>query len=35
LKFRRFRPGPRLVSVLVGGAAAVLVLYPIAFLLQV
>ena len=34
MKFRRFRSGPRLVSVLVGGAAAVLVLYPIAFLLQ-
>src|SRR6185295_17233054 len=31
---RRFRPGPRLVSLLVGGAAAILVLYPIAFLLQ-
>ena len=31
---RRFRPGPRLVSLLVGGAAAVLVLYPIAFLIQ-
>ena len=31
---RRFRPGPRLVSVLVGGAAAILVLYPIVFLLQ-
>ena len=27
-------PGPRLVSLLVGGAAAVLVLYPIVFLLQ-
>ena len=34
MKFRPFRPGPRLVSVLVGAAAAVLVLYPIAFLLQ-
>ena len=31
---RRFRPAPRLVSLLVGGAAAILVLYPIAFLLQ-
>ena len=31
---RRFRPGPRLVSVLVGGAAAILVLYPIAYLIQ-
>src|SRR5712664_1022555 len=29
-----WRPGPRLVSVLVGGAAAVLVLYPIAYLIQ-
>ena len=29
-----WRPGPRLVSLLVGGAAAVLVLYPIAFLIQ-
>src|SRR3989475_10413014 len=28
------RPGPRLVSLLVGGAAAVLVLYPIAYLIQ-
>ena len=27
-------PGPRLVSLLVGGAAAVLVLYPIVFLIQ-
>lgn len=27
-------PGPRLVSLLVGGAAAVLVLYPIAYLIQ-
>ena len=27
-------PGPRLVSVLVGGAAAMLVLYPIAYLIQ-
>jgi len=31
---RSWRPGPRLVSVLVGGGAAVLVLYPIAYLLQ-
>ncbi len=31
---RRWRPGPGLVSLLVGGAAAVLVLYPIAFLVQ-
>ena len=31
---RSWRPGPRLVSVLVGGAAAALVLYPIAFLIQ-
>ena len=31
---RRFRPGPRLVSLLIGGGAAILVLYPIAFLLQ-
>ena len=31
---RRGWPGPTLVSVLVGGAAAVLVLYPIAFLIQ-
>ena len=29
-----YRPGPRLVSVLVGGLAAVLVLYPIAYLIQ-
>ncbi len=29
-----WRPGPRLVSLLVGGAAAVLVLYPIAYLIQ-
>ena len=29
-----WRPGPQLVSLLVGGAAAVLVLYPIAFLIQ-
>src|SRR3989454_5708212 len=29
-----WRPGPRLVSLLVGGAAAVLVLYPIVFLIQ-
>src|SRR6516225_836548 len=31
---RSWRPGPQLVSLLVGGAAAVLVLYPIAFLIQ-
>ena len=31
---RSWRPGPRLVSVLVGGGAAVLVLYPIAYLIQ-
>jgi len=31
---RRFRPGPRLVSLLIGGAAAILVLYPIVFLIQ-
>ncbi len=31
---RSWRPGPRLVSVLVGGLAAALVLYPIAFLIQ-
>jgi iron(III) transport system permease protein len=31
---RRFWPGPRLVSVLVGGASAILVLYPIVFLVQ-
>ena len=31
---RSWRPGPRLVSVVVGGAAAILVLYPIAFLIQ-
>src|SRR5262245_61740168 len=31
---RSWWPGPRLVSVLVGGAAAVLVLYPIAYLIQ-
>src|SRR4030088_2378580 len=31
---RRFWPGPRLVRLRVGGAAAVLVLYPIFFLLQ-
>ena len=29
-----WRPGPRLVSLFVGGAAAVLVLYPIFFLIQ-
>jgi iron(III) transport system permease protein len=29
-----WRPGPALVSAVVGGAAAVLVLYPIAFLIQ-
>jgi iron(III) transport system permease protein len=31
---RSWRPGPRLVSALVGGATAVLVLYPIAYLVQ-
>ena len=31
---RSWRPGPGLVSVLVGGGAAVLVLYPVAYLLQ-
>jgi len=31
---RSWRPGPGLVSVLVGGGAAVLVLYPIAYLIQ-
>ena len=31
---RPWRPGPRLVSVVVGAAAAVLVLYPIAYLVQ-
>ena len=31
---RSFWPGPRLVSVVVGGGAAVLVLYPIAYLIQ-
>ncbi len=31
---RSWRPGPRLVSALIGGAAAILVLYPIAFLIQ-
>jgi iron(III) transport system permease protein len=31
---RSRRPGPRLISVLVGGAAAALVLYPIVFLVQ-
>ena len=31
---RSWWPGPRLVSVLVGGAAAALVLYPIVFLIQ-
>src|SRR5712692_3108795 len=31
---RSWWPGPRLVSLLVGGAAAVLVLYPIAYLIQ-
>ena len=31
---RSWRPGPRLVSLLVGGGAAVLVLYPIAYLIQ-
>ena len=31
---RPWWPGPKLVSFLVGGAAAVLVLYPIAFLIQ-
>jgi iron(III) transport system permease protein len=29
-----WRPGPRLVSALIGGGAAILVLYPIAFLIQ-
>src|SRR6185295_13145205 len=31
---RSWWPGPRLVSVLVGGGAAILVLYPIAYLIQ-
>src|SRR5207244_9403809 len=31
---RRWAPGPRLVSALVGGAAGLVVLYPIAFLIQ-
>jgi iron(III) transport system permease protein len=31
---RSWWPGPRLVSVVVGGAAAILVLYPIAYLIQ-
>src|SRR5207253_9113245 len=31
---RSWWPGPRLVSLLVGGGAAVLVLYPIAYLVQ-
>ena len=31
---RSWWPGPRLVSILVGGGAAVLVLYPIAYLIQ-
>ena len=31
---RSWRPGPRLVSVLVGGVAAILVLYPIVYLIQ-
>jgi iron(III) transport system permease protein len=31
---RPWRPGPRLVSLLVGGGAAVLVLYPIGYLIQ-
>src|SRR5688572_9917454 len=31
---RSWRPGPRLVSLVVGGGAAVLVLYPIAYLIQ-
>src|SRR2546428_2668408 len=31
---RSWRPGPRLVSLLVGGGAAVLVLYPIAYLIH-
>jgi iron(III) transport system permease protein len=31
---RSWRPAPRLVSVLVGGAAAILVLYPIVYLIQ-
>jgi iron(III) transport system permease protein len=34
VRARSWWPGPRLVSVLVGGAAAVLVLYPIAYLIQ-
>src|SRR6185312_11811576 len=31
---RSWWPGPRLVSVLVAGGAAILVLYPIAYLIQ-
>ena len=31
---RSWRPGPQLVSILVGGGAAILVLYPIAYLIQ-
>ena len=31
---RSWRPGPLLVSLVVGGAAAALVLYPIAYLIQ-
>ena len=31
---RSWRPGPQLVSLVVGGAAAILVLYPIAYLIQ-
>jgi iron(III) transport system permease protein len=31
---RSWRPGPRLVSLVVGGLAAILVLYPIAYLIQ-
>jgi iron(III) transport system permease protein len=34
VRARPWRPGPRLVSLLVGGGAAVLVLYPIAYLIQ-
>jgi iron(III) transport system permease protein len=34
LSLRSWRPGPRLVSLLVGGGAALLVLYPIAYLIQ-
>jgi len=34
MRARSWRPGPRLVSLLVGGGAAILVLYPIAYLIQ-